>query len=796
MLQFKPAYGHIFEEYIDMNYYTHWGYSDLDIIFGDLPRWITNDELTNYDIVTYGYGDQHRLYLRGQFTFHKNNNQTKYLYQPCTYLTHMDIRFEQISSGKKEFKLESAEGCYSQAVLKRDDINIKYAVKAMNDLSPDNHEGADTKTTHSHGVFIAYPNKYNNNSNNQTIIFKTANEYSDPKPFFWFQNNKDYQNKQIPIQQEVGDKLPIRTTRDKNTKCMYWAPQKYQTDLCIDDDSIDSTDTIFYLEGKLYKQKHEVLSFGNDDNIISYPFFHFQEWKRKYRYNQLSSFRTNKKHLDGIVLVKEGAIPLLYQSNDDNDVTTSASTLDQRIFDFMSSSLSMQQSLPSNIVYCLSSSKDGDCNYSITWQNSNILFLFKGSSWVQHNDIQQLSNDVSLILILSLSSKQVEDESVLNGFLSLISKNIRAWGMQPFVLLLHISCAETEGIRFTLYNHFHRSHDRYHPSSMIAVIYSLRGIDDDIIVSRNTLLNMAQSAARTRFVVIGLELERGMVISRESSYFSKRAVLIHGNEDTGLVFYIPQIASKEFFGTYTDGTFSVSDILEERKVRSHLFALDLQSYDCKPSSSSSSSCDDNFEKKSDLNDNIHQTIMDLWWHITSNEMNGENIDINNLYTQYFNIQKLLLELSQSNNQKQLYSFDTHPILLKDKIAPSSSKASNMNMMSTSDLVPYIEEFGGRRCYNAIHLIQLIILGYKFQLLPGAIAMSYPSSREKVCTNSSEQQRTTDPKGEKKNVHHTTTVGISRCDGCYMLSEDDSIIDDIWEDELTRSAKTAILTNEY
>ena len=59
LVEFKPALGHIFQQYLKG--YTHWGYSDLDIMFGDLKRWITSDELTKFDIVTYGFGDQHRI---------------------------------------------------------------------------------------------------------------------------------------------------------------------------------------------------------------------------------------------------------------------------------------------------------------------------------------------------------------------------------------------------------------------------------------------------------------------------------------------------------------------------------------------------------------------------------------------------------------------------------------------------------------------------------------------------------------------------------------------------------------
>ena len=71
LVEFKIAFGHIFKDYL--NDYSHWGYTDLDILWGDLQSWITTDEWNDYDIVTYTFGDQNRAYLRGQFTIHKVN---------------------------------------------------------------------------------------------------------------------------------------------------------------------------------------------------------------------------------------------------------------------------------------------------------------------------------------------------------------------------------------------------------------------------------------------------------------------------------------------------------------------------------------------------------------------------------------------------------------------------------------------------------------------------------------------------------------------------------------------------
>ena len=107
LVEFKSALGHIFADYISE--YTHWGYSDLDVVFGDLPRWITNDELHDFDIVTYSYGDQNRIYLRGQWTFHKNKKYTiNQIWRECSFLSQIDDRFARVLEGKEKLHFESA----------------------------------------------------------------------------------------------------------------------------------------------------------------------------------------------------------------------------------------------------------------------------------------------------------------------------------------------------------------------------------------------------------------------------------------------------------------------------------------------------------------------------------------------------------------------------------------------------------------------------------------------------------------------------------------------------------------
>jgi len=50
LTDFKPAYGHIFHDYLEE--YTHWGYCDIDIIFGSITRFIDEQVLTGFDIIS------------------------------------------------------------------------------------------------------------------------------------------------------------------------------------------------------------------------------------------------------------------------------------------------------------------------------------------------------------------------------------------------------------------------------------------------------------------------------------------------------------------------------------------------------------------------------------------------------------------------------------------------------------------------------------------------------------------------------------------------------------------------
>jgi hypothetical protein len=74
LCDFKPAYGIIFKDYLKE--YDFWGHTDLDMVLGDIRKFITSNVLENYDIVS---ADERRLC--GPFTLFRNCKKINELYQ-------------------------------------------------------------------------------------------------------------------------------------------------------------------------------------------------------------------------------------------------------------------------------------------------------------------------------------------------------------------------------------------------------------------------------------------------------------------------------------------------------------------------------------------------------------------------------------------------------------------------------------------------------------------------------------------------------------------------------------------
>jgi hypothetical protein len=135
------------------------------------------------------------------------------------------------------------------------------------------------------------------------------------------------------------------------------------------------------------------------------------------------------------------------------------------------------------------------------------------------------------------------------------------------------------------------------------------------------------------------------------------------------------------------------------------------------------------------------------------------------------IEQSFMKLLIPEKETELYSLDNSPILMTDSLGSDER-------MRTSELAREIEEFAGKRCYNGLRFAQLAVLGYNFNVLPEAFAISTLASR-KAASGLVEEE----------------ADGESRCDDCFMFDEKhQSIVTAIAKDERIRvaKAKSAIL----
>ena len=112
----------------------------MDIVLGQLPRFIERAELMEHHIVTYSFGDMEAVYLRGQWTMHQNSPKVNRIWMGCKHLGAglQNELFNKVAwarrmeaMGRKSYhkRFLSAEGCYSYRAAYTDGLRIKVANK-------------------------------------------------------------------------------------------------------------------------------------------------------------------------------------------------------------------------------------------------------------------------------------------------------------------------------------------------------------------------------------------------------------------------------------------------------------------------------------------------------------------------------------------------------------------------------------------------------------------------------------------------------------------------------------------
>jgi len=74
LTDFKPTFGVVFRDYLQS--YDFWGYCDLDLAFGDIRKFLTDELLDEYDVIA-----TRKEFLTGHFTLYRNTDEVTRLFE-------------------------------------------------------------------------------------------------------------------------------------------------------------------------------------------------------------------------------------------------------------------------------------------------------------------------------------------------------------------------------------------------------------------------------------------------------------------------------------------------------------------------------------------------------------------------------------------------------------------------------------------------------------------------------------------------------------------------------------------
>lgn len=101
LCDFKPAYGYIFAEYIKE--YDFWGYCDIDLIFGNVRRFMDDELLSKYDVISARHD-----YLTGCFALYRNKHNINTLFKQSkdwkkVFIDNANFFFDETNFAFEEF---------------------------------------------------------------------------------------------------------------------------------------------------------------------------------------------------------------------------------------------------------------------------------------------------------------------------------------------------------------------------------------------------------------------------------------------------------------------------------------------------------------------------------------------------------------------------------------------------------------------------------------------------------------------------------------------------------------------
>lgn len=222
LVDIKPAYGKIWEE--EIKEYDFWGYSDIDIIYGNLRDFLTDKLLSTKKIFS-----THNWCLAGHFSIFKNCKWSREL-------------FTRIKDWKKIFSSDLLflfdEKIFIESILPRYRIKIFNIFNYLKKFKYSINEMWTTPLTH-----IKWEDKYENHPTEWYLIDGKLTNNVDKHEHIYL-HFMNYKKKSINLDRKYGEKAPW-----EDKKQISFVPEELiQNNLVISFDGIFSKDTFQYMK--------------------------------------------------------------------------------------------------------------------------------------------------------------------------------------------------------------------------------------------------------------------------------------------------------------------------------------------------------------------------------------------------------------------------------------------------------------------------------------------------------------------------------------------------------------------
>ena len=283
LVEFKACLGFLFSDYIEN--YSHWAYGDMDMLLGRMHELIPIEILNRYDIYTSSFGDNFRLYMRGQLTIHRNDPYINNLWRSCLHLSNIGERLNSFADRNYDhWNFQSAEGCYSRVVVDHKK-NVSVIVGATQ-ITEAFHDDLREKESFYLGNALlrcyTQPARLNDISRIEGFLDRGIESTKDTIDF-----------------KTEGYTKPIQ---EVDYRCSYWVVHEFQT--CLD--TVPANADILINNNKIEyttKDRYKVL-----DNCREGAISHYQGWKRNF---YVFTTRAPTSNSNSMIISENGFIPLV-----------------------------------------------------------------------------------------------------------------------------------------------------------------------------------------------------------------------------------------------------------------------------------------------------------------------------------------------------------------------------------------------------------------------------------------------------------------------------------------------------